>query len=84
MRTGRPIGWYVIKLLLITWGGDNNRSGLVESIEGCEAGPRHRGEDQHYGGRPLQVSFSRDIRPLCLKIIYKVMISRSVIIKAWW
>ena len=37
------------------WGGDNNRSGLVESIEGCEAGPRHRGEDQHYGGRPLQV-----------------------------
>ena len=40
-------------------GADNedNRSGLVESIEGCEGGPRRRGEDQHYGGRPLQVTF---------------------------
>ena len=34
---------------------DDDRSGLVQSIEGCEAGARHRGEDQHYGGRPLQV-----------------------------
>ena len=40
-------------------GADNEdtRSGLVESIEGCEGGPRRRGEDQHYGGRPLQVTF---------------------------
>ena len=42
---------------------DDDRSGLVQSIEGCEAGARHRGEDQHYGGRPLQVTFCMDMAP---------------------
>jgi len=75
-----------------------DRSGLVQSIGGCEGGPRHRGEDQHYGGRPLQDTIGQDhdihaphyprrqLRPdlLCKCPGHRTQRLQETATKPWW